>query len=102
MNVERDVQLSEAAIDDIFDIYSYLKERIGHERAQAYAFRIEEFCRSPGRFSSRGRSRNDLRAGLRSMTFESRAVIVYRITDSNIDVLRVIHGAQDYGPESFQ
>lgn len=36
------------------------------------------------------------------MTFESRAVIVYRITDSNVDVLRVIHGAQDYGPESFQ
>ena len=102
MSVERDVQLSEAAIDDIFEIYSYLRERIGHERAQAYAFRIEEFCRSLGKFSARGRSRGDLRAGLRSMTFESRAVIVYRMGDSSVDVLRVVHGAQDYGPGTFQ
>lgn len=102
MNLERDVHLSEAALDDIFEIYSYLRERIGHERARAYAFRIEEFCRSLGRFSSRGRGRDDLRSGLRSMTFESRAVIVYRIGDSAVDILRVIHGAREYGPESFQ
>jgi plasmid stabilization system protein ParE len=102
MEAEWEVHLREAALDDIFEIYSYLRDRIGHERAQAYASRIEEFCRSLRKFPARGRSRDDLQPGLRSATFESRAVIVYRIVDRSVDVLRVIHGAQDYGPESFQ
>lgn len=90
-----EVRLSEAATLDLIEIYTYLAGEIGHGRADAYTDRIESFCLSLGRFPNRGRSRPELAPGLRSLTFESRAVIVYRVEPTGVLVARVIHGARD-------
>ncbi len=98
---ERKVGLSDAAVDDLFEIYLYLAERIGSERAKGYTSRIETFCLSLGRFSERGRARGDLADGMRCIVFESQAVIAYRVEGDAVNILRVIHGAQDFGPDLF-
>lgn len=97
----REVRLRQSAVDDLKAIYTYLAERIGYDRADAYISRIEEFCRSLDRFSERGRRRDDLREGLRTIIFESRAVVAYRIVGSQVLVMRVIHGGQDYDKDTF-
>ena len=101
MENERDVTISEAAADDLFAIYLYLAERIGAERAKAYTSRIETFCDSLGRFSKRGRTRIELGGDIHSITFESQVVIAYRIVGDVVDILRIIHGSQDYDMDSF-
>lgn len=98
----REVRLRQTAVDDLKAIYTYLAEHIGHDRADAYVSRIEAFCRSLDRFSQRGRQRDDLIEGLRTVVFESRALIAYRVAEDRVLILRVIHGAQDYGEDSFQ
>lgn len=101
MRSERAVRLSEPAIDDLFEVYLYFAERIGHDRAETYVSRIESFCRSLSTLSERGRKRDDLLPGIRTLIFESRAVVAYRIDDDTVTILRVIHGAQDYDEDSF-
>lgn len=102
MESEREVRLSPMAIDDLFATYLYLAEKMGSERAKSYTSRIESFSRSLGRFSERGRERVDLGAGIRSITFESRAVIAYRIVGDAVEILRVIHGPQEYDATFFE
>jgi plasmid stabilization system protein ParE len=98
---ESEVRLSDRAIDDLFEIYLYLADRIGHERAETYVSRIETFSRSLRTFSERGRKRDDLVPGIRVLVFESQAVIAYTVEGDMVTILRVIHGAQHYSEDSF-
>ena len=98
----REVRLRESALEDLKAIYTYLAERIGHDRADAYTSRIEAFCRSLSIFSERGRRRDDLLEGLRVVTFESRAIIAYRLVAEQVVIVRVIHGGQDYDEDTFR
>jgi plasmid stabilization system protein ParE len=69
-------------------------------------------CSWPGRLSVRfctnrvvtpiailpqaGRPRDDLAAGLRSVAFERRAVIVYRLIGDTVEITNIFHGGRDY------
>lgn len=101
MTPERAVELSEASVADLISIFDYLAARIGDERAEAYVERIETFCQSLAIFPERGRRRDDLRSGLRSTVFESRAAIVYEVSDRLVRIVRIIHGAQHYDASDF-
>lgn len=97
----RDVELRESALDDLKAIYTYLAERIGFERADAFVTRIEERCRSLAVFSERGRRRPDLGDEIRTLTFESQAIIAFLVSDRKVVILRVIHGSQNYNADTF-
>lgn len=47
-----------------------------------------------------GRDRADLSEGLRSIVFRER-LIVYRIDDDEVLILRFLHGRRDIGPDDF-
>lgn len=69
------IEFSPEALGDLIDLYDFIAERDGEERAIGYIDRIEECCRSLSVFPNRGTARDDLRPGLRILGFERRAVI---------------------------
>lgn len=56
--------------------------------------RIEAACRSVCEFPQAGPARDTLAPGLR-VTFEGRYAIYYRFTESELAIVRVLHGARD-------
>jgi toxin ParE1/3/4 len=56
---------------------------------------FEDFCRSLSVFPDRGNRRDELRAGLRILGFERRAVIAFQITTDAVTILRILYGGRD-------
>jgi toxin ParE1/3/4 len=93
--VDYRIEFSPEALGDLIDLYDFIAERDGEERAIGYIDRIEEYCRSLSVFPNRGTSRDDLRPGLRILGFERRAVIAFRIQADTVTILRVLYGGRD-------
>ncbi|WP_244483732.1 type II toxin-antitoxin system RelE/ParE family toxin [Rhizobium sp. Root482] len=68
-----------AAENDLAEIYRYIAENSGLERAGAYLDRIEKACMALSNFPLRGTQRNDLYPGLRITGFEHRASIAFTV-----------------------
>ena len=89
------IEFSPEALSDLIDLYDFIAERDGEERAISYIDRIEECCRSLSVFPNRGIRRDDLRSGLRILGFERRAVIALRVQADTVTILRVLYGGRD-------
>lgn len=67
--------------ENLLQLYGYIAEHSGPERARGYVGRIEAHCISLAEFSEQGRRRDDdLRAGLRITGFERRVSIAFHVT----------------------
>lgn len=64
------------------------------EKAGEFAALVAAQCDIVAAHPKMGRSRESLRAGLRSFVVD-RCVFFYRITDDGILIVRIIHGSQD-------
>ena len=89
------VEFSPEALGDLIDLYDYIAAHDGADRAMGYIDRIEGFCRNLSVFPDRGIRREDLRAGLRILGFERRAVIAFQITADSVTILLVLYGGRD-------
>lgn len=89
------VRFREAALADLFELYAYIAETSGRERAGAFVGRIEAACLRLVDFPERGTRRDDLRPGLRTLGFERRATIVFQIDEEGVDIGRVLYGGRD-------
>ena len=89
------IEFSPEAPGDLIDLYDFIAERDGEERAIGYIDRIEECCHSLSVFPNRVTRRDDLRPGLRILGFERRAVIAFRIHADTVTILRVFYGGRD-------
>jgi toxin ParE1/3/4 len=76
-----EVRYRREALNDLRDIF-HLVQRIGASRATAQRFV--------------GRIRDDLAPGLRTVPFERRAVIAYRVIDDMVEITNVFYGGRDY------
>ena len=56
--------------------------------------RIDEACQRIARHPAMGPAREDIRPGLRYMVVGA-YLVLYRITDDGIEVVRVVHGRRD-------
>src|ERR1700690_1133850 len=81
---------------DLFALYRYIAREASLDVAGAYIDRIEAACMALETFPKRGTSRDDIRPGLRTMGFERRATIVFQVTRSEVVIVRIFHGGQDY------
>jgi len=98
--VANDVAFHPLALSDL----EALDDFIAHdspERAASFVGRIRQFCESLAEFPERGRLREDFGAGIRTLSFERRIVVAYRLERRTVVVQRVFYAGQDYGPESF-
>jgi toxin ParE1/3/4 len=95
-NTDCPVILSEAAIADMSAMGRWIAERAGSEVAEAYVARVEFACYRLADFPNRGTPRFDVSKGLRSVTFERRVIIAYRVENGEVRIVRVIPAALDF------
>jgi toxin ParE1/3/4 len=65
--------------------------------AISFVQQLRQRCRQVAEFPGIGRRRSDLRSGYRSVT-EGDYVILYRLaSESELEIVRVVHGMRDLG-----
>lgn len=81
------------AARDLADIAAYLEEREPLARVDAVLARITARIRFLADNPALGKARDDLFSGIRTWS-ESSFVIAYRATGSDIQIVRIVHGAR--------
>lgn len=79
-----------AALDD------WIAANADEDVAAAYLDRLEQFADTLRLFPHRGSPRNVGRWNIRSITFERRQILLYRVTDSAVEILRVLDARRDW------
>lgn len=90
-----EVVLAETAWRDLDEIYDWVADRSDPDTAQNYVGRILRLCGSLGEFPRRGTQRSDLAKDIRTIAFERRATVAYRVGGDAVLVLRVLHHGRD-------
>ena len=90
------VSFRPSAEADLFGLHHHIAGEAGHEVAGASIDRIEAACTALEAFPGRGTRRDDIRPGLRTMGFEGRATIVFLVKKSEVVIVRIFYGGQDY------
>ena len=87
--------LSGDADEDLQDIYDYTERTWGERQAEGYIFALYGTFDLLASNPEAGRSRSDIREGLRSFPHRSHLVFYMRWEDE-IAIVRVLNGARDY------
>jgi toxin ParE1/3/4 len=88
------VELSQLALADLERIGDWVAANAGTDVALAYLDRIESACARLADFPQRGTPRDDLGPGVRTISFEGRATIAYRIEAHAVLILGVFHAGR--------
>jgi len=82
------------------DLDEWITERASAETARRFVTAIIEHIDSILMFPLAGRSRDDVRPGMRTTTFKKRTLVAYEVDESSdevvVNVLGVFHGGQDW------
>lgn len=95
MPQRRRVVLRPSADRELRELYDFIADRDGLDRAERYIDRIERFVLGLDMFSERGTRRDDLGGGLRTIGFERRATVVFRVRDDVVEILHIAYGGRD-------
>jgi len=91
---ERIYILSEAADQDLEDIFDYTVYYFGFDQAEKYLLEIEEAFQSLLLNPTSGKTRNEIKQGLYSFPKDNH-IIFYRLSDTHIIIVRILHGSRD-------
>ncbi len=91
-----EVSFRPAAEADVAGLYEHILREAGQAVAGTYIDRLEAFCRGLEISPERGTKRDGIRPGLRTIGFERRATIVFRVGRTDVVIVRVFYGGQDY------
>ena len=80
---------------DLAAIEAYIAGEGYPEAGERFVAEALGLCRMLDRFPHRGSPRDDLREGLRSLTFRRRAVIFYMVIGDKVSILGVVYGGRD-------
>jgi toxin ParE1/3/4 len=89
------IEFAPEARDDLRELYLYIADHAGPDRAIAYIDRIEAFCRGLAEFPERGIRRDDLFPGLRVVGFERRISIAFGVRPTSVIFYRFLYGGRD-------
>lgn len=81
---------------ELFALYGYIADEAGDEIAGNYIARIEAACLSLTTFPLRGTRRDDLGSGLRTIGFERRVLIAFRVGKDAVTSVRILYGGRDF------
>ena len=96
------VVYSREARADLHELFNYIAEQSGAERAAGYTRRITAYCRKLEVFPERGSRRDDLWPGLRLIGFEGRVTIAFQVTAGEVRIVRVLYGGRELKPALFE
>ena len=80
---------------DLASIYDWLSDLSDPGHAFAYVDRIQTACEGLAGLPGRGTPHDDLEPGLRSIPFERRATIYYRVAEDRVEIVRILHAGRD-------
>ncbi len=90
------VSFRPAAEADLFGLYLHIAQEAGVDVAESYVDRLEAACMSLETLPQRGSKRDDISPGLRTLGFERRATIVFEVKKTEVVIVRIFYGGQDY------
>ena len=77
-------------------LHAYIADKTSDVRADAYVARIVAFCTGLATFPMRGRKRDDLLPGLRTIGFERRVTIAFVVAADAVLIEGIFYGGQDF------
>ena len=92
------VLLSPLAVEDLIALHGWIVEEADRAIADGYLDRIERKMAGLTQFPLRGAPRDDLAPGVRTLVFERKVLIAYRVEGATVTVLRVISGQRELAP----
>jgi toxin ParE1/3/4 len=81
---------------DLLALYRYIAETSGLDVAGNYIDRIEVACMGLATFPNRGLRRDDLAPGLRTIAFERRVTIAYRVLKTRVEIVTIAYAGRDF------
>lgn len=92
----RKVYFRPQAEAELVALYDYISNRAGVTVAAGYIDRIEAACLALASFPERGRRRDDILPGLRTVGFERRATIAFRVLRTRVEIVTIAYGGRDF------
>ena len=89
------VMFAPEAEAQLLSLYRYIAHEASPDIAQGYVGAVIEHCEALRNFPKRGSPRDDLRPGLRTLSFRRRVTIAYVIEAKRVTVLGIFYGGQD-------
>jgi toxin ParE1/3/4 len=93
--VTYEVRYTEFAKADLIALHAWIEEATDFETADRYLQRLERHCLALAEFPNRGTPRGDLGPEVRSLSFERRLVVFYRVENHVVAILRILSGARN-------
>jgi toxin ParE1/3/4 len=84
---------------DLARLYQYIAGESGSAIAIAYLNRIEAACLELADYPERGTRRDDILPGLRTMGFERRVTIAFRVLKTRVEIVTIAYGGRDFEGE---
>jgi plasmid stabilization system protein ParE len=73
----------------------WIQQEAGPATARRYREAMIHYCAQLERFPKRGRARDDLREGLRTIIFRRRVTIGYVVADGSVQIIAIIGKGRD-------
>lgn len=83
----------------LVELYEYISEQASPVIAIAYIRRIRAACLSLAHFPERGRRRDGIQPGLRTVGFEHRVTIIFRVLKTRVEIVSIAYGGRNFERE---
>lgn len=90
------VAFTPEAEEQLINLYRYIAAARSRDAAALYTDSIVTYCEELAEFPSRGRTRDDIRPGLRTIGFRRRVVIAYAVVGEAVFIVGVFYGGRNY------
>jgi toxin ParE1/3/4 len=84
---------------DLLALYRYIAGESGAVRAGDYVSRIEKACMALATFPKRGTRRDDIATGLRTIGFERRVTIAFRVLKDAVEIVAIAYADRNFESE---
>lgn len=91
-----DVFFRDEADAQLNNIYDYIASEGRPDTAIAYVRRIRDACMALAHFPERGNKRDDILPGLRTVGFERRSTIIFRVLEGHVEIVSIAYGGRDF------
>jgi len=90
------VRYSPEAEQQITMLFKYIATEASSGIATRYVEAILTFCGKLQNFPLRGSPRDDIRMGIRTISYKKRTLIAYTVEERQVLILGIYYGGQDY------
>ncbi len=77
-------------------LYRYLARHASPTIAQRFTEAIVARCESLDQMPRQGAPRDDIRPGLRTLSYRRRVIIAYSVGDASVMIIGIFYGGQNY------